>query len=156
DYRTRARSWRRASGAPMPLAWAGGVVGASVSERCWFSVLGPVRAWRGPAEGRLGSPQQKAVLAALLLRAGRQVPLSELVEGLWGGEPPDSAGQVVRTYVYRLRRALDGGDWAPVIDSAGTGYLIRVSPDEVDVAEFRRRVVAAEAARHAGDPGGAA
>jgi DNA-binding SARP family transcriptional activator len=104
----------------------------------------------------LGSPQQKAVLAALLLRAERQVPLSELVEALWGAEPPDSAGQVVRTYVYRLRRALDGGDGVQAIDSVGTGYLMHLAPDELDAAQFRRRVAAAEAARRGGDLAGAA
>ena len=127
-----------------------------MNERRRFSVLGPVRAWRGSAEVSLGSPQQKAVLAALLLRAERQVPLPELVEALWGAEPPDSAGQVVRTYVYRLRRALNGGDGVPVIDSVGTGYLIHLAPDELDAAQFRRRVAAAEAARRGGDPAGAA
>ena len=127
-----------------------------MSERRRFSVLGPVRAWRGSAEVSLGSPQQKAVLAALLLRAERQVSLSELVEALWGAEPPDSAGQVVRTYVYRLRRALDGGDGVPVIDSVGTGYLMHLAPDELDAAQFRRRVAAAEEARRGGDLAGAA
>jgi DNA-binding SARP family transcriptional activator len=127
-----------------------------VNERRRFSLLGPVRAWRGATEVSLGSPQQKAVLAALLLRAKRQVPLSELVEALWGAEPPDSAGQVVRTYVYRLRRALDGGDGVPVIDSVGTGYLMHLAPDELDAEQFRRRVAAAEEARRGGDPAGAA
>jgi DNA-binding SARP family transcriptional activator len=132
------------------------VVGSDVSKRRRFNVLGPVRAWRGSAEVSLGSPQQKAVLAALLLRSGRQVPLSELVEALWGAEPPDSAGQVVRTYVYRLRRALAGGDGTPVIDSVGTGYLMHLTPDELDVAQFRQRLAAADAARRGGEPAAAA
>src|SRR5262249_40548439 len=133
-----------------------GDLGTSVSGRCWFSVLGPVRAWRGSAEVSLGSPQQKAVLAALLLRAGRQVPLYELVEALWGAEPPEAARQGIRADVCGLRRVLSAGDGPPLIDSAGTGYLIRVAPDELDLAEFRQRLAAAEAARQAGDPAGAA
>ncbi|MGX1117378.1 hypothetical protein RKD37_002741 [Streptomyces ambofaciens] len=40
-------------------------------EQLRFSLLGPLRAWRGPTELSLGSPQQQAVLAALLLRGGR-------------------------------------------------------------------------------------
>ncbi|RDI69286.1 hypothetical protein DFR76_101824 [Nocardia pseudobrasiliensis] len=36
----------------------------------WFEVLGPVRAWRGGVEVDLGSPQQRAVAAMLLLDGG--------------------------------------------------------------------------------------
>ena len=47
-----------------------------------FSVLGPVRAWRDGAEVNLGSPQQRTVLAAILLRAGRGYVLSIREDGL--------------------------------------------------------------------------
>ena len=43
-----------------------------------FTVLGPVGAWQGSTELRLGSPQQRAVLAALLVREGAQASISEL------------------------------------------------------------------------------
>jgi DNA-binding SARP family transcriptional activator len=48
-----------------------------------FSVLGPVRAWRDGAEIYLGSPQQRAVLAAMLLRAGAFISAGELIDVLW-------------------------------------------------------------------------
>jgi hypothetical protein len=35
-----------------------------------FQVLGPVQAWRGEQHLALGSPQQQAVLVALLLNQG--------------------------------------------------------------------------------------
>ena len=40
-------------------------------ERLRFTVLGPVRAWRDATPLAAGSPQQRALLAALLLRGGR-------------------------------------------------------------------------------------
>ncbi|WP_179202806.1 hypothetical protein, partial [Streptomyces caniscabiei] len=43
-----------------------------------FSVLGPVRAWRGTEPLATGSPQQRALLAALLLREGRTATAGEL------------------------------------------------------------------------------
>ena len=61
-----------------------------------FAVLGPVRAWRGETELDLGTPQQRAVLAVLLLAEGRQVPASAIVDALWGAEPP-KAGRETQT-----------------------------------------------------------
>ena len=37
-----------------------------------FSLLGPVRAWRSPAELDIGSSRQRAILALLLVRANRK------------------------------------------------------------------------------------
>lgn len=48
-----------------------------------FSLLGPVRAWRGPAELDLGPNQQRAVLTLLLVRANQLVTTDDLIELLW-------------------------------------------------------------------------
>jgi DNA-binding SARP family transcriptional activator len=125
-----------------------------LTEGLWFSVLGPVRAWRGENEVKLGSPQQRAVLAALLLREGTQASLGELAEILWGAQLPDAAAAVVRTYVARLRRELDGpGARASdsLIQTVGGGYVLAVPPDAFDLAVFRREVAAAEDARRGRD-----
>lgn len=58
-----------------------------VPARLRFSVLGPVRAWRGDELLTTGSPQQRALLAALLLREGRTATAAELIDALWGDEP---------------------------------------------------------------------
>lgn len=130
-------------------------------ERRWFTLLGPVRAWRGPVEVDLGSPQQRAALAVLLLREGAQASVDELIDAVWGTEAPRSAEKAVRTYVYRLRRALqpDAADAVatpPVIETVGNGYVMRVSADECDLMSFRHELAQAEAARRAGDLGAAA
>lgn len=80
-----------------------------------FTVLGPVRAWRGETELDLGHPKQRAVLAALLVREGTQVTVEELTDGLWGDEAPATSAQVIRSYVYQLRLIL-GRD--------GTGFVV--------------------------------
>ena len=56
-----------------------------------FSLLGPVRAWRGPAEVDLGPNQQRALLALLLVRANQFVTTDDLIELLWERNPPGSA-----------------------------------------------------------------
>ena len=70
-----------------------------------FAVLGPIRAWAGEDEVPLGSPQQRAVLAALLLRRGQAVGITELVDAVWGADQPVEPVALIRTYVSRLRKA---------------------------------------------------
>ncbi|MGH3171914.1 MAG: AfsR/SARP family transcriptional regulator, partial [Trebonia sp.] len=62
-----------------------------------FEVLGPVRGWLGETELDLGSPQQRGVLAILLLARGKQVSLSALIDGLWERDVPKSAVGTART-----------------------------------------------------------
>ncbi|GGN13764.1 AfsR/SARP family transcriptional regulator [Streptomyces fuscichromogenes] len=128
-----------------------------MEARLRFAVLGPVRACRGSDEIELGPPQQQAVLAVLLLAEGSQVPVSGLIDAVWGTRAPATAPGIVRTYVHRLRKALEpAGDTASsVIRSTGDGYQLRVSPHELDVGTFRELVAQAEAARRAGDTKGA-
>ncbi|MFJ8598280.1 AfsR/SARP family transcriptional regulator [Streptomyces shenzhenensis] len=125
-----------------------------------FTVLGPLRAVRGEQELDLGSPQQRAVLAALLLRRGRPLTLGELVDAVWGEEPPPAAVSVLRTYVSRLRKILeperDPAGPPQVIVSVGDGYLVRVAEDSLDLAVFERRVEEAKKLRVDGDLSGAA
>jgi len=120
-----------------------------------FEVLGPVRGWRGKTELDLGSPQQRAVLAMLLLARGRQVSMDGLVDGLWGEHVPRSAAGTVRTYISRLRRILGPGGGHPgdlAIRSIGDGYLFRLDAELLDLAVFERRLREARAARDGGNP----
>ncbi|MGW7349781.1 AfsR/SARP family transcriptional regulator [Streptomyces sp. NPDC054784] len=84
-----------------------------------FTVLGPVRAWRGESALQTGSPQQRALLAALLLRGGRTATAEELIDGLWGEEPPEQAKATLRTYASRIRKALAPDSDLLVSESGG-------------------------------------
>ncbi|WP_328749960.1 tetratricopeptide repeat protein [Streptomyces sp. NBC_00285] len=125
-----------------------------------FAVLGPVRAWRGEQELDLGSPQQRAVLATLLLRRGRAVSLAELLDAVWGEEQPTAAVSVLRTYVSRLRKVLEPGLGADetrrMVVSVGDGYLVRLPEDGLDLAVFEQRVTEARKLRAAGELSAAA
>ncbi|MFF4760495.1 BTAD domain-containing putative transcriptional regulator [Streptomyces sp. NPDC001292] len=113
-----------------------------------FSVLGPVRAWRGEQPLPTGSPQQRALLAALLLREGRTATAAELIDALWGEEPPSQALAAVRTYASRLRKALDPG----VLVSESGGYAVRGAGEgALDLAEAQEHAARADKARSAGD-----
>ncbi|MDG5803901.1 BTAD domain-containing putative transcriptional regulator [Streptomyces ossamyceticus] len=110
-------------------------------EAMRFEVLGPLRVCRGDEELDLGFPQQRTLLALLLVRAGRPVPAGEIVDVLWPGRAPASAMNVVRRYAGALRRLLEP-DLPPrapgrrVLRRAG-GYLLEAAEDEVDLLRFR-------------------
>ncbi len=116
-----------------------------------FAVLGPVRAWRDGEPVPTGSPQQRALLAALLLRGGRTATASELIDALWGEESPSQALAAVRTYASRLRKALG----PKVLVSESGGYALRTSAAALDVATAQELGAEAEKLRAAGDRAGA-
>lgn len=119
-------------------------------------MLGPVRAWRGVEELDLGAPQQRALLAILLLAEGRQVTVDGLIGGLWEEDLPHAALGTVRTYVSRLRHTLEApGEYegAGLIRTAGAGYVIPAHTGELDLDVFQRLTKDARAARAAGGAG---
>ncbi|MGW2045033.1 AfsR/SARP family transcriptional regulator [Streptomyces sp. NPDC001858] len=114
-----------------------------------FAVLGPVRAHRGDDQLAVGSPQQRALLAALLLREGRTATAAELIDALWGQDPPLQALAAVRTYASRLRKVLDPG----VLVSESGGYAVRgLGPEALDLTVAQEWAAEAEKAKAAGDP----
>ncbi|MBJ6620719.1 winged helix-turn-helix domain-containing protein [Streptomyces sp. DHE17-7] len=54
----------------------------------------------------VASPKTRALLAALLLEAGRPVSVGALRDALWDGSPPPSARASLHNHVTRLRRRM--------------------------------------------------
>ncbi|WP_344652640.1 AfsR/SARP family transcriptional regulator [Cryptosporangium japonicum] len=125
------------------------------SRPMWLCVLGPVQAWADGRSVDVGPPQQRAVLALLLARAGEEVPLAELIDALWPAGPPASAAGSLHGYASRLRRVLepDRPVRAPSrwIERVSRGYRLVADADEVDLLWFRRRVAQARASAVAAD-----
>ncbi|MEU6279443.1 BTAD domain-containing putative transcriptional regulator [Streptomyces sp. NPDC047028] len=96
----------------------------------------------------IGSPKVRALLAALLLEAGRVVSVESLKDALWGGAPPASAQASLHNHVTRLRRLLDDPER---LRAVAPGYLLRVNGGELDVHVFDARVAQARAAHARGD-----
>jgi DNA-binding SARP family transcriptional activator/tetratricopeptide (TPR) repeat protein len=119
-----------------------------------FGVLGPVEVWDGPRRLALGGPQQRELLAVLLLNANRVVSVDRLVEHLWGTEPPATARALLQGCVAGLRRALrnaEPGDQR--LQTVAPGYRLRLVPGELDLDRFEEL---AEAAGAEPDPSRAA
>jgi DNA-binding SARP family transcriptional activator len=101
-----------------------------------FRLLGPVEA---VAEGRpvpLPAAKPRALLAALLLSRNRVVSVGELIDDLWGEEPPETATKALQGYVSQLRKAL-GPDR---VLTKPPGYSLRVEEGELDLDSFERLV----------------
>ena len=67
-------------------------------------VLGPVELRRDGVPVPLAGVPQRILLARLALAGGRAVPVPDLIDVLWEGEPPDNAVGNLHSYVSRLRR----------------------------------------------------
>jgi DNA-binding SARP family transcriptional activator/RecA/RadA recombinase len=105
-----------------------------------FDILGPLQVLDAGRPLVLGRPKQRAVLAILLLDAGRVVSLDRLVEEVWGPHSPPQALASVQAYVSHLRRLLEPqrapGVPATVIVNQAPGYRIVVDPDDLDATRF--------------------
>src|SRR4051794_34710679 len=131
-------------------------VRSSAERGLRLSVLGPLRAWRDGVEVDLGPGQRRLVLGLLLVRAGHRVSAAELVDGLWGEDPPPSAANLVHRHVGAIRRLFepDLGTRAQSrwLATVGEGYRLAEPGELLDLSRFRAARAAAAAAT---DPGAA-
>ncbi|MFD8145212.1 BTAD domain-containing putative transcriptional regulator [Streptomyces sp. NPDC059708] len=101
----------------------------------------------------------RQVLALLALHADQVVPVSALIEELWGTEPPRSARTTLQTYVLQLRgligNALEGADGTrtakDVLVTLPGGYMLNSAGGTSDVREFDRLAGMGYRAMDAGD-----
>ncbi|MBB5867485.1 DNA-binding SARP family transcriptional activator/Flp pilus assembly protein TadD [Allocatelliglobosispora scoriae] len=112
-----------------------------------WRLLGPVEAVVRGEQVPLGRPQQRAVLACLLLNANVVVSTEQLAEALWGGALPSSARTQVQVCVSRLRQLTRAADVPDMIFSDSGGYRLELADDALDAAVFS--ALTADARRHA-------
>jgi predicted ATPase/DNA-binding SARP family transcriptional activator len=101
-----------------------------------FAILGPLEVHHQTGRVPLGGLRQRAVLARLLLDAGRVVPAERLVDDVWEGRPPATATKTLQKYVSELRKALPD----PVLRTSGGGYVLDIDHDDLDARRFERLV----------------
>jgi predicted ATPase/DNA-binding SARP family transcriptional activator len=91
-----------------------------------FRILGPLEACVDGRVVALGAPRQRLLLAALLLAAPAPVRREQLIDEVWGAEPPASARHAVEVYVSRLREALGA---AAITGGPGATYAAAAPVD---------------------------
>jgi DNA-binding SARP family transcriptional activator len=110
----------------------------------WFGILGPVEVVMDGRPVELPSHRPRVLLAALLLRPNRTIPVGQLIDLLWrDDELPSRPRSALQVYVSRLRAALGDVD-RRLISTDGTGYCIHLDVEQLDLTEFRRLVEQAE------------
>jgi len=74
---------------------------------------------------------ESLLLEYLMRRAGRPVPIEELLEQLWGFEPDTGAPEVVRAHVRNLRCKLQtiGAERDLIVNFPGRGYMLDTPAD---------------------------
>jgi predicted ATPase/class 3 adenylate cyclase len=99
-------------------------------------VLGPLGVVRDGEQVRLGSGQQRRLLAVLVVHANEVVSSDRLVEVLWGQDSPRRATHALQGLVSRLRATL-GDDR---LETRPPGYRLRVTTVQVDASRFEELV----------------
>jgi predicted ATPase/DNA-binding SARP family transcriptional activator len=115
----------------------------------FYGLLGPVAVWRDGRPLALGTPQQRRLLALLLLHRNTPVSTDRIVDALWHEDVPANAVQTVRTYVSRLRSIL-GGEPSPLLTESGD-YRFATKGGQVDVDGFEALAQDGREALDAGD-----
>jgi DNA-binding SARP family transcriptional activator/tetratricopeptide (TPR) repeat protein len=102
-------------------------------ERHDIRVLGAVEVWLGREPIAISGARQRLIVGALALRPGQVVPIAELIDAVWGEDPPETAWRQVQNSVSLLRRVFD----AATLRSEPPGYRLAVEPEQIDLWRFR-------------------
>jgi DNA-binding SARP family transcriptional activator len=112
-----------------------------------FRVLGTIEVAGPVSSSSPPGAKERAILARLLLDAGRPVPVGELLDAAWPGVPRDAAARSLAVRVANLRSYLEPGRerGAPssLLVRDGLGYRLAIDPEQVDAHRFERCVHAA-------------
>src|SRR3954451_14090133 len=101
-----------------------------------FRILGPHEVRDGDRVVELPRQQERALLAALLLRPGEPASIDRLIEDLWGDSVPATARASLQNLVSQLRRALG----PETLVTREGGYVLEVGPEDVDLTRFERSI----------------
>ncbi|HVV09996.1 AfsR/SARP family transcriptional regulator [Amycolatopsis sp.] len=117
-------------------------------EALRIQLLGPVRLLAGDDPVPIGGPAVRGLLALLALDADRIVGLDDLIDALWGHDPPATARTIVHGNVSLLRRVMRS--FKPsnqaLIETVAPGYRLIIDPDRIDLYLARRLFAQADAA----------
>jgi hypothetical protein len=112
-----------------------------------FRVLGSLEVVDGDRLLPLGSPQQRALLAVLLVHRGEPMSSDRLIDELRRERAPASAIKIVQGYVSNLQKVLGDG----LLVTRGGGYSLQLDAGQLDVDCFEALIAEGRRALRRGD-----
>lgn len=114
------------------------MLGAPVpSAHMYIGLLGELEVMHDERHVVVAGAKLRSLLAILALHVGRVVPAEHLVEALWGDSPPAEVRNGLQGLVSKLRRALGSAD---LVVMRGDGYVLELTPGDVDIGRFEQLV----------------
>lgn len=105
-----------------------------------FRVLGSLEVFKDRAILAIRAPRQQALLAVLALEANHVVPVSRLVDTIWGEHPPATARCQVQICISSLRKLIRHLASDEIIVTHASGYQLCAAPETVDAIRFEQLV----------------
>jgi SARP family transcriptional regulator, regulator of embCAB operon len=125
-----------------------------------FNILGPLEISTENKDGVLVAPKARQLLALLIVHANQVVSIEDIMEELWGNDPPSSAVTTAQTYICHLRKQFSrfaAIDHPPrLATTVGPGYVLHMNSARSDVESFRRLHALGRTLLAEGHPGRAA
>ena len=89
---------------------------------------------------------------ALLLNANHVVSVDQLIDEVWGDEPPASGAKAVQVRVSQLRKAFVEAGIGELISTRPPGYVIELGTEDLDLNRFESLVAESDQAVANSDP----
>ncbi len=115
-----------------------------------FTVLGSVAASHDGVDVAMG-PRVRRLFARLVVDNGRVVSHGRLIDAVWEGDPPAGAENSMKTYVSRLRTAIDPAGIGRLLHR-DPGYLLALEGCSLDSARFEEELAEASQALRVVNP----
>jgi DNA-binding SARP family transcriptional activator len=108
-----------------------------------YRILGSIEVLEGGVPVDIGSRQQRALLALLIINVNRVVSTERILEEFWPDDPKGKE-KTLWVYISRLRSALEPGREVrsrnTVLITRDHGYSLHVDPDDIDAHRFEMAV----------------
>ncbi|MFF8232258.1 AfsR/SARP family transcriptional regulator [Streptomyces caelestis] len=112
-----------------------------------FSILGALEVHTGTGQVEIPGDLQRTLVQVLLVSEGQAVSGETLIDEMWGESAPANRVNALQAHISRLRRRLRSMEperSASRLTMHPSGYRLAVDEDELDAAQFLRKVRRAE------------